>query len=97
MILRIDILSLVETVVSPHKTDIMTEGKQSVCVFKGSLIEVNYYKERLEELDISSFVKDDFQTGIHAGFIDVSPDVAELIVDADDAEKAIECIRSLKE
>ena len=75
----------------------MTEGKESVCVYKGSLIEVNYYKERLEELDILSFVKDDFQTGIHAGFIDVSPDVAELIVDADDAEKAITCIQSLKE
>jgi hypothetical protein len=75
----------------------MTEGKQSVCVYKGSLIEVNYFKERLEELDVLSFVKDDFQTGIHAGFIDVSPDVAELIVDADDAEKALKCIEGLKE
>ena len=70
----------------------MTEGKESVCVYRGSLIDVNYYKERLEEMDIPSFVKDDF----YDGFREVLPDSAELIVDAENAKKAIEGIKSFK-
>ncbi len=75
----------------------MTEGKQSACVFIGSLIDVNYYTERLSELDISSFIKDDFKTGIHAGFIGGSPEAIELMVDADNVEKALKCIKGLQE
>ena len=71
----------------------MTEGKESVCVYRGSLIDVSYYKERLEEMNISSFVRDDF----HDGFREVQPNSAELIVDADNADKAIEGIKSFKE
>ena len=75
----------------------MTEGKESVCVFKGSVIDVNYYMECLNEIGISSFIKDDFQTGIHAGFISGSPEAIELLVDMDNAEKALECIKGLQE
>lgn len=71
----------------------MTEGKESVCVYRGSLIDVNYYKERLDEMNIPSFVKDDF----YDGFREVLPNSAELIVDAENVEKAIEAIKNLKE
>lgn len=75
----------------------MTEGKQSACVFIGSLTDVNYYMERLNEIDIASFTKDDFKTGIHAGFIGGSPEAIELMVDADNVEKALKCIKELQD
>ncbi len=74
----------------------MTEGKQSVCVFKGSIIDVTYYVERLSEQEISSFTKDDFQSGLHAGIPMGSPGLIELLVDMDDAEKAFTLIESLQ-
>lgn len=75
----------------------MTEGKHSVCVFKGSMIDVNYYVERLSELGITSIVKDEFQSGVHAGVPSGSPDLIELLVDMDNAEKAFECIEGFQE
>ena len=74
----------------------MTEGKDSICVFKGSMIDVNYYVERLSELGISSIIKNDFLSGVHAGVPSGSPDLIELLVDIDNAEKAFECIESLQ-
>ena len=73
----------------------MTEGKEIVCVFKGSVIDVNYYMERLDEINVPSFIKNDFQTGIHAGFIGGSPEAIELLVNIDDVEKALDCIEGL--
>jgi len=53
--------------------------------------------ECLDEIGISSIIKDDFQSGIHAGFIGGSPETIELLVDMDNAEKALECIKGLQE
>ena len=75
----------------------MTEGQNSVCVFKGSMIDVNYYVERLSEQGIISIIKDDFQSGVQAGVPSGSPDLIELLVDMDNAEKAFECIEGLEE
>jgi len=75
----------------------MTEGQNSVCVFKGSMIDVNYYVERLSEQGIISIIKDDFQSGVQAGVPTGSPDLIELLVDMDNAEKAFECIEGLEE
>jgi len=74
----------------------MTEGQHSVCVFKGSMIDVNYYVERLSELGISCVIKDDFQSGVNAGVPSGIPDLIELLVDLDNAEKAFECIEGLQ-
>ncbi|MFT5750092.1 MAG: hypothetical protein ACI93S_001365 [Ancylomarina sp.] len=75
----------------------MTEGQNSVCVFKGSMIDVHYYVERLREQGIASIIKDEFQSGVHAGVPIGSPDLIELLVDMDNAEKAFECIEGLEE
>lgn len=75
----------------------MTEGQHSVCVFKGSMIDVNYYVERLSEVGITSIIKDDFQSGVHAGVPSGSPDLIELLVDMDNAEKAFACIEGLQD
>ncbi len=74
----------------------MSEGKQSVCVFKGSIIDVTYYADKLRELGIESIVKDDFLSGLHAGIPTGAPDLIELLVDMDHAEKAFECIDDLQ-
>ena len=77
----------------------MTEGTDITCVFIGSIIEVRYYKERLEEIGISSMVKDDFTAGIHGGFPGASggsPDAIQLMVEDMNAERALECIQNLQ-
>ncbi len=73
----------------------MTDGTELTCVFVGSLIDVKYYKERLEELEISSLFKDDFSSGTIVGIGGV-PNTVELLVSEDDAEKARDCIDELQ-
>jgi len=73
----------------------MTEGTDLTCVFVGSLIDVKYYKERLDEKGISSLLKDGFQSGIVVG-IGGNPDTVELLVAESDAEAARKCIANLQ-
>nr|WP_320119962.1 DUF2007 domain-containing protein [uncultured Marinifilum sp.] len=73
----------------------MTEGKDITCVFTGSIIDVKYYKERLEEIGISSIWRDEFSSGLIVGMGGV-PDSVDLLVDSDNANRAIECIENLQ-
>jgi len=65
------------------------------CVFAGSMVDVKYYKERLEEIGVSSLWKDDFSSGTIAGIGGV-PDSVELLVADKDVEKARVCIEELQ-
>ena len=73
----------------------MTDRNELTCVFIGSIIDVQYYKERLEELGISSLWKDEFSSGTIVGLGGV-PDSVELLVADADAEKAKLCIEELQ-
>ncbi|MGQ1909603.1 putative signal transducing protein [Marinifilum sp. RC60d5] len=73
----------------------MTEGKDITCVFTGSIIDVKYYNERLEEIGISSFWKDEFSSGLIVGMGGV-PDSVDLFVDSNNADKAKKCIENLQ-
>ncbi|PKQ61997.1 hypothetical protein BZG02_13740 [Labilibaculum filiforme] len=73
----------------------MTDGNELTCVFIGSIIDVQYYKERLEELGISSLWKDEFSSGTIVGLGGV-PDSVELLVADSDVESARNCIAELQ-
>lgn len=66
----------------------MTTENELIQVYSGSEIEVVLLKEELEKAGISSMVKNDFNTGITAGFYGGAPDVADLYILATDLEKA---------
>ena len=77
----------------------MTDDTNIICVFIGSLIDVKYYQERLEEVGISSMIKDDFTAGLHGGFpggSGGSPDSVKLFVEDTELEKAQTCIADLQ-
>lgn len=73
----------------------MTDGTELTCVFAGSIVEVKYFKERLEELAISLLLKDEFSSRTIVGVGGV-PDSVELLVSEEDADKACACIEELQ-
>ncbi|MBI9058966.1 DUF2007 domain-containing protein [Labilibaculum sp. DW002] len=73
----------------------MTDDTNIICVFTGSLVDVKYYQERLEEIGISSMFRDDFRSGTIVGIGGV-PDSVELFVEIPDEEKAQKCIENLQ-
>lgn len=73
----------------------MTDGTDLIIVFVGSIIDVKYYKQRLEELGISSLLKDEYSSGTIVGIGGV-PDSVELLVSAEDEERARACIEELQ-
>ncbi|MCY1636521.1 putative signal transducing protein [Marinifilum sp. D737] len=74
----------------------MTDGNNLVCVFTGSLVDVKYYKERLEEVGIPSLWKDEFSSGTLVG-MGGTPDNVDLFVDEEHEAKARNCIASFQE
>ncbi|RUT77660.1 putative signal transducing protein [Ancylomarina longa] len=73
----------------------MTNNNEIACVFVGSFIDVQYYKERLEEIGISSLTKDEFSSGMIVGMGGI-PDSIELFVEESDLEKAKKIIRNIR-
>lgn len=73
----------------------MADETELTCVFVGSKIEVQFYKERLEEKGIPSLWKDDFSSGTFIGMGGV-PDSVELFVENKNASKARASIEELQ-
>ena len=73
----------------------MTDRTDLICIFTGSLVDVKYYKKRLEEIGVASLLKDDFSSGAIVGIGGVLNTV-NLMVGEDDEEKAIACIKALQ-
>lgn len=73
----------------------MTDDTNIIGVFTGSLVDVKYYQERLEEIGISSMLRDDFRSGAIVGIGGV-PNSVVLFVEVPDEEKAIKCIEDLQ-
>jgi len=53
-------------------------------VFTGTEVLVYLLKERLEEVDISALIKDDFQSGITVGFVSGVPSAIDLYIQESD-------------
>lgn len=63
-------------------------------IFSGSMVEVHYVKNMLQEHGIGSIIKDDHGSGALAGFFGGIPDTLDLFVLNEDAEKAAALITS---
>ena len=66
----------------------MKNGNDLIRVFTGTEVLVYLLKERLEEVDISSLIKDDFQSGITVGFVSGVPSAIDLYILESDFKEA---------
>ncbi|WP_372751453.1 putative signal transducing protein [Labilibaculum sp.] len=73
----------------------MDDETELICVFIGSKINVQFYKERLEENGIPSLWRDDSQSGSIVG-MGGTPDSVELLVENKNVAKARVCIEELQ-
>ena len=71
----------------------MTEEHNLTRVFSGSMIEVDYIREKLEEIGIPSIVKEHFSAGILTSPLDTT----DLYVDDEDKNRAKEFIENIEE
>jgi len=62
----------------------MKNGNDLIRVFTGTEVLVYLLKERLEEVDISALIKDDFQSGITVGFVSGVPSAIDMYIQESD-------------
>ncbi len=74
----------------------MENQKDLVRIFTGSLVDVQYYSERLEESNIASLWRDENASRVIVGMGGI-PDSVDLFVAEENAEKAIEIIKKMQE
>jgi len=66
----------------------MKNGNDLIRVFTGTEVLVYLLKERLEEVDISALIKDDFQSGLTVGFVSGVPSAIDLYIQESDLKEA---------
>jgi len=66
----------------------MDEHSKHTKLFTGSLIEIQRLQLDLDDNQIPSLVKNNFQSGLRSGFYGGSPSQVELFIYEDDLEKA---------
>lgn len=66
----------------------MKKGNNLIRVFTGTEVLVYLLKERLEEVEISALIKDDFQSGITVGFVGGVPSAIDLYIQESDLQEA---------
>jgi hypothetical protein len=66
----------------------MKNGNDLIRVFTGSEVLVIILKERLEEVGISSLIKNDYQSGITVGFVASVPSAIDLYIQESDLKEA---------
>lgn len=66
----------------------MDDHAKHIRFFTGSLIEIQRLQVDLDAEGIASMVKNNFQSGLRAGFYGGSPSQVELFIYEDDVEKA---------
>ena len=66
----------------------MKNGNNLIRVFTGTEVLVYLLKERLEEVEISALIKDDFQSGITVGFVSGVPSAIDLYIQESDLKAA---------
>jgi len=66
----------------------MKNGNDLIRVFTGTEVLVYLLKERLEEVEISALIKDDFQSGLTVGFVSGVPSACDLYIQESDLKEA---------
>lgn len=66
----------------------MKNGNDLIRVFTGTEVLVYLLKERLEEVEISALIKNDFQSGLTVGFVSGVPSAVDLYIQESDMKKA---------
>lgn len=75
----------------------MDDHSKHVRLFTGSLIEIQRLQLDLDDGKIPSMVKNNFQSGLRAGFYGGSPSQVELFIYEEDLEEARQILASFKE
>jgi hypothetical protein len=74
----------------------MDDHSKHIKFFTGSLIEIQRLQLDLDDNQIPSMVKNNFQSGIRSGFYGGSPSQVELFIYEEDAEKASPLLAKFK-
>ncbi len=74
----------------------MDDHSKHIKFFVGSLIEIQRLQLDLDDKQIPSLVKNNFQSGIRSGFYGGSPSQVELFIYMEDKEKAQPILENFK-
>jgi hypothetical protein len=74
----------------------MDDHSKHIRFFTGSLIEIQRLQLDLDDNQIPSLVKNNFQSGLRSGFYGGSPALVELFIYEEDLEKASPILDSFK-
>ncbi|MEN8125345.1 MAG: DUF2007 domain-containing protein [Bacteroidota bacterium] len=74
----------------------MDDHSKHIRFFTGSLIEIQRLQLDLNDNEIPSLVKNNFQSGLRSGFYGGSPSQVELFIFKEDHEKAIPILENFK-
>ncbi|MEL4457335.1 DUF2007 domain-containing protein [Lutimonas vermicola] len=74
----------------------MDDQSKHIKLFTGSLIEIQRLQLDLDDNEIPSMVKNNFQSGLRAGFYGGSPSQVELFIYEEDLENARPILEAFK-
>lgn len=75
----------------------MGDQSKHINFFTGSLIQIQRLQLDLDENEIPSLVKNNFQSGIRSGFYGGSPSLVELFIYEENLDKATPILEKFKE
>lgn len=75
----------------------MDDHSKHINFFTGSLIQIQRLQMDLDDNEIPSLVKNNFQSGLRSGFYGGSPSLVELFIYEEDKEKATPILEKFKE
>ncbi|MGI9532653.1 putative signal transducing protein [Lutimonas sp.] len=74
----------------------MDDQSKHIRFFTGSLIEIQRLQIDLDDQEIPSMIKNNFQSGVRAGFYGGSPSQVELFIYEEDKIKALPILEEFK-
>lgn len=74
----------------------MDDQSKHIRFFTGSLIEIQRLQIDLDDQGITSMIKNNFQSGVRAGFYGGSPSQVELFIYEEDKLKALPILEDFK-
>ncbi len=75
----------------------MDDQSKHIKFFTGSLIQIQRLQLDLDDKEIPSLVKNNFQSGLRSGFYGGSPSQVQLFIFEEDKEKATPILEKFKE
>ena len=75
----------------------MDDHSKHIKLFTGSLIQIQRLQLDLDDNEIPSLVKNNFQSGLRSGFYGGSPSQVQLYIFDEDEEKALPILEKFKD